>query len=275
MKKVIVVPLLGLLAVGLIGCTQAILGASANERIEKRLPLPKGGTFTLENVNGSLTVNLGAEGEVHIVAEKVAKAFDEEKAREYLGKMEVAITTDAEGVKVETKYPKSSKSFFSGVGSGSVAYTVEVPPGSKLKLTTVNGAVKLDTPGCDVSCETTNGGVQVSGAGLLEAATVNGAIHFKADGVGEVSTTNGGIEGELLSLKPGKGHVETVNGGITLSFPASASFSLEAENVNGSVKSSFPGLDASKHSIRGDANGGGQTLTVETVNGHVDILVSK
>jgi hypothetical protein len=275
MKKAIVVPLLGLLIIGLAGCTQAILGASANERVEKRLPLPKGATFTLENVNGSLTVSLGAEGEVHIVAEKVAKAFDEEKAREYLGKMEVVITTDAEGVKVETKCPKSSQSFFSGVGSGSVAYTVEVPRGSKLKLTTVNGAVKLETPGCDVNCETTNGGVQVSGAGLLDAATVNGAIHFKADGVGDVSTTNGGIEGEVLSLKPGKGHVETVNGGITLSFPASASFSLEAENVNGSVTSSFPGLEASKHSVRGDANGGGQTLTVETVNGHVDILVSK
>ena len=37
----------------------------------------------------------------------------------------------------------------------------------------------------------------------------------------------------------------------------------------------YTACDASKHSIRGDANGGGQTLTVETVNGHVDILVSK
>lgn len=275
MKKVIVVQLLALLALGLIGCTQAILGASANERVEKRLPLPLGGTFTLENVNGPLSVTLGGKGEVHIVAEKVAKAFDEEKAKEYLGKIEVAITSDAGGVKVETKYPKSSNSFFSGVGSGSVAYTVEVPPGTKLKLTTVNGAVKLDTPGCEANCETTNGRVEVSSAGLLEAATVNGGIHFKADNVGEVSTTNGGIEGELLSLRPGKGHVETVNGGITLALPAAASFSLEAENVNGSVKSSFLGLEASKHSIRGDANGGGQTISVETVNGHIEISVSK
>lgn len=275
MKKLVIVPILALLAFGLIGCTQAILGASANERVEKTLPLAKGGTFSLDNVNGPLNVTLGRDGEVHFVAEKIAKAFDEAKAKEYLDKMEVAVTSDANTVSVETRYPKSNSLFTVGAGSGSVAYTVQVPPGTKLKLTTVNGAVDLNTPGCEVSCETTNGHVEVSAAGLLSAATVNGKIRFKADSLEEVSTTNGGIEGELLSLKPGKGHVETVNGGVTLTLPAAAAFSIEAENVNGSVRSAFPGLTASKHSIRGEANGGGQTLNVETVNGHVEIEVSK
>jgi len=273
MKRLVVIPMLGLLALGLIGCTQAILGASANERVDKRLPLSKGGTFTLENVNGALTVTIGPEGEVHLVAEKVAKAMDQTKAKEYLGKMEVEATSDGRNVTVETKYPKSPNTFFSGV-SGSVAYTVQVPPGTNLKLTTVNGAMDLNTPGCDVSCETTNGHVEVSAAAHLSAATVNGKIRFKADSVDEVSTTNGGIDGVLLALKPSKGHVETVNGGITLAFPAAASFSLEAENVNGSVSTSFPGLTASKHAIRGEANGGGQSVNVETVNGHLDIQIA-
>lgn len=271
MKRIAIALLLGLLALGLVGCSQAIMGSSVTERVEKRIPLPKGGSFALENVNGSVTVELGAEGEVYLVAEKVAKAMDEAKARDYLEKMEVSVNTEGNGVKVETVYPKASKSIFNMGFSGSVEYTVKVPPGTPLKLTTVNGAMTMNTPDCETSCETTNGSVNVAAAGRLSATTVNGKIRFKASDVDEVSTTNGSIEGEITSGKPGKGHVETVNGSVVLKVPSGAAFSLEAENVNGSVKSSLPGLTTSKHSIHGDVNGGGATLSVETVNGSVEV----
>lgn len=275
MKKAAIAILLGLMALGLISCSQAILGASANERVEKRIPLPKGGTFLLENVNGPIKVSLGGEGEVYLVAELQARALDEAKAKDFLGKMEVAVTEGAGEVRVETRYPKAPKGFFSGGSSGSVAYTVAVPPGTRLKLATVNGALDVNTPGSEVACETTNGAVIVEAAEALSATTVNGKIRFKAEGVEEVSTTNGSIEGQILSMKPPKGRVETVNGSVSLSLPAGASFSLEAENVNGSVKSFFDGLTATKHSIRGEAGGGGQTIALETVNGSIEILSSK
>lgn len=275
MKKATVAILLGLMALGLVSCSQAILGASANERVEKRIPLSKGGTFMLENVNGPITVSLGAEGEVHLVAELEARAFDEAKAKEYLGKMEVAVTEGADEVRVETRYPKAPKGFFAGGSSGSVSYTVAVPQGTRVKLTTVNGALNVQTPGSEVACETTNGAVIVESAATLSATTVNGKIRFQAESVDEVSTTNGSIEGKLLSMRPSKGRVETVNGSVSLSLPASAAFTLEAENVNGSVKSLFDGLTASKHSIRGDVGGGGQTIALETVNGSIEVLSSK
>jgi hypothetical protein len=275
MKKTAIAMLLSLMAIGWISCSQSILGASANERLEKRIPMPKGGTFKLENVNGPITVSLGAEGEVYLVAEMEARALDEAKAKEYLSKMEVAVTEGPGEVRVETRYPKAPKGFFTGGSSGNVSYTVAVPPGTRLELATVNGALNVQTPGSDVACETTNGTVTVEAAGTLSATTVNGKIRFKADGVGEVTTTNGSIEGQVLSVRPPKGRVETVNGSVSLTFPAGASFTLEAENVNGSVKSLVDGLTASKHSIRGDAGGGGQVIALETVNGSIEVLSSK
>jgi hypothetical protein len=271
MKRIAIALLMVALLVGATACSQAIMGSSVEERVEKRIPLPKGGSFSLENVNGAVTVDLGPEGEVYLVAEKTVKAVDEAKAKDYLGKMEVTVNTQGNEVKVETVYPKSSKSIFSMGCSGSVAYTVKVPPGTALKLTTVNGSMNMNVPGSEAACETTNGSVNVEAAGRLSATTVNGKVRFSADEVEEVCTTNGGIEGEILSQKPGKGHVETVNGSIALKVPAGAAFTLEAENVNGSVRSTISGLTTSKHSIRGDVNGGGATLSVETVNGSVEV----
>ena len=184
----------------------------------------------------------------------------------------MAVDAGPSAVSVETRYPKF-QGMFGGAGySVSVAYTVEVPPGTQVSLNTVNGAVRVDAPGSPVSCETTNGSVRVSGAGILKAVTVNGKIEFTAENVDEVSSTNGSVEGTVQSVRPSSGKVETVNGTVTLRLPSATAVRIEAENVNGGVQSGFPALKGSKHSLSGDLNSGGQTLSIETVNGsiHVD-----
>jgi DUF4097 and DUF4098 domain-containing protein YvlB len=62
-----------------------------------------------------------------------------------------------------------------------------------------------------------------------------------------------------------------VNGSVTLSLPRDAAVRIEAENVNGSIRNELPGLHAEKHSLSGDLNGGGGTLSIETVNGGIEI----
>jgi hypothetical protein len=270
MKRALALAALGLLLTAG-ACTRPILGAVAQDRVEKTLPLAKGGSFSLQNVNGDLAVTLGKEGEVRLVADKKVKALDQERAQKVLGQLEVAVDARPASISVETRYPKFQGAFGGTGFSVSVAYTVEVPPGTQVSLTTVNGAVRVDAPGSQVSCETTNGSVKVGGARVLKAVTVNGKIEFMAENVDEVSSTNGSVEGTVQAARPSSGKVETVNGRVALRLRADAAVRVEAENVNGSVQSGFPALKGSKHSLSGDLNSGGQTLSIETVNGSISV----
>lgn len=274
MKRAATIIVLLLLSLAM-GCTQAMLAASATDREEHSIPLDPGGSVSLEGVNGNMTVRLADGKQVHIVAVKKVRALDQAKASEALAKLKVAVSSTSKEVVVETQYPASTGANLFGVGTFvSVDYTVEIPGGTRLKLSGVNGALDVEAAGSDVDCEVTNGSVRVEGARLLNAATVNGAIRFSAENPEEVSSTNGSVEGRILGLKPGAGKVETVNGHVTLSLLPGATVRLEVENVNGSVRGDLPGLVVEKHSLSGDLNGGGATLSVETVNGGIEIKAS-
>jgi len=252
------------------GCTQSILGSAATERVEKTFSLEAGGAFRLENVNGAVRVAEGAEGRVRVVAEKEARAVDGETARRLLDEVKVESEATPREVRVWTVLPRTRFSGLLPRGiSLTVSYRVEVPRGTSVEVQTVNGAVEVRVPGATVRCETTNGGVEVQGAALLDAAAVNGSIAFDAEDVGEVTTTNGSVEGRIRATAPQGGRVETVNGGVTLYLDPRARLRVEAENVNGGIRCELPGLQPAKHALRGDLNGGGRTLVVETVNGAV------
>ena len=62
-----------------------------------------------------------------------------------------------------------------------------------------------------------------------------------------------------------------MNGAVTVTIPAKAALRVEAENVNGSIRSEVAGLSSEKHSLSGDLNGGGATLSIETVNGSINV----
>jgi DUF4097 and DUF4098 domain-containing protein YvlB len=272
MKRVFVTLSMVLVLAVLAGCSTVLLSASAKETVEKDIPLPQGASFSLENVNGPVRVTVGKDGTVHLRAVKKVRAVDDAKAKEMLPSLEILVSSSSDGVKVETKYPKMKNRFFGGGYAMSVAYTVEVPRATALDLTSVNGELTINAPGSSVSCETTNGAIRVSAAGVLSAATVNGKIRFTADHAKDISTTNGGIDGRILSLKPDSAKLDTVNGGITVALAEKAACRIQAENVNGSVSTSLQGLTSSKHSLRGNLNGGGAVVQIETVNGSVKVV---
>ncbi|MGC8762605.1 MAG: DUF4097 family beta strand repeat-containing protein [Acidobacteriota bacterium] len=252
------------------GCTPSILGSAATERVEKTFSLEPAGAFRLENTNGAVRISQGAEGRVVVVAEKEARATDGEAARRLLEEVKVESEAAPGEVHVWTVLPRTRLSGFLSRGIAlTVSYRVEVPRGTRVEVKTVNGAVEVRVPQADVRCETTNGGVEVHGAALLNATAVNGSITFDAGEVGEVTTTNGAVEGRIRSTAPRGGRVETVNGGVEIFLDPRARLRVEAENVNGGIRCELPGLRPAKHALRGDLNGGGAALVVETVNGAV------
>ncbi|MGH7717315.1 MAG: DUF4097 family beta strand repeat-containing protein [Gemmatimonadaceae bacterium] len=143
-----------------------------------------------------------------------------------------------------------------------VDFAVRVPRGVKVNASTVNGAIEVDGAGADVEVETVNGRIEAaSTSGPVRAETVNGSIVARMDSLSG--------EGDI--------QLETVNGSITAYVPASFDAILEAETVNGRITSEFPitimGKLSPKH-LRGTIGRGGRNVSLETVNGSVQLLRS-
>ncbi|MEJ2367437.1 MAG: hypothetical protein P8Z49_03565 [Acidobacteriota bacterium] len=260
-------------AAGLAACSPS-RAASVTERVEKTFTMQKGGSLSVSNVNGGITLKSWDKNEVQIVAIKRAKASSEDQAKKVLSEIKLRFDASGNAVSVDTTLPKDSFFSFSwltGGDSKSVTYTINAPSSIHVKLESVNGGIQVDSPGSEIQAETVNGKIGITRGGLLSATTVNGAIAFDVDNVRKVETTNGSVHGTIRSLKPSRASLETVNGSLRVAVNKSAAFHLDAENVNGSIDCGFPSMSGSRHSLGGEVNGGGETLHMEAVNGSIAV----
>ncbi|OLC73333.1 MAG: hypothetical protein AUH78_14065 [Gemmatimonadetes bacterium 13_1_40CM_4_69_8] len=140
-----------------------------------------------------------------------------------------------------------------------VRFTVRVPKGVAVDLSTMNGALQITGVTASLNAATLNGGIQVEAAG----------------GPVTVKTVNGGIEAALGALAPGGARLETVNGGVTVQLPEHLNATLDAESVVGRVEAELPvqvtGTVDPKH-IHGTLGAGGPTVHVSTVNGEIRLV---
>ncbi len=234
--------------------------AVADVREEERFTfdLDSGGRFSLENVNGSVSVTGGSGSEVIVTAYKKA---DNQKA---LDGIEILIDATSERISIDTKLPKSKGWFGGNSGGASVSYEVSLPATSNLD-----------------SISSVNGGVDISGVfGNIEAETVNGGIDvadISADA--SLETVNGSIDAVVSSLTADQRiQLETVNGKINVRIPANSDVTLTAETVNGGINADDFGIEAEKgligRSLRGQVGDGSARLSADTVNGGVKIRKS-
>jgi putative adhesin len=139
-----------------------------------------------------------------------------------------------------------------------VRFTVTLPRGVRLDVSTVNGAMAIAGATAGVQASTVNGRIQLHGAaGPTKAETVNGSVEARLDAM-----TGGDVE------------IETVNGSVTAFVPAKLNALLEAETVNGRVQTELPvqmtGKISPRH-VRGTIGIGGPSLKLTTVNGSITI----
>jgi DUF4097 and DUF4098 domain-containing protein YvlB len=231
-------------------CHPAFAANETTEAFDRTLPLSAGASFSLANINGSITVEGWDRDAVEIHAVKTAKHSASDLPL-------VGINTDSEPgrLSISTVYPKGNDA------EVNVDYTVRVPRRIVLdQLSTVNGTVRVS-------------GVQAKG----ELRSVNGDIDVaSSEGAFSAHTTNGGVNVELLRLAaPNALSLGTVNGSIALVLPRNAAASLDARSLNGNFHSDLPVtlLSAySPHGIHGRLNGGGAPVQLRTVNGAIRIL---
>lgn len=128
--------------------------------------------------------------------------------------------------------------------------------------------------GAHVSANTVNGGVRVEGMnGEVKAHTVNGGVNVTTSG-GPVSATtvNGSVRAELGTASRAPMRFRTVNGSVEVSLPGETSADLDISTVNGSINTEFPITVTGRwgpKNARGAINGGGETISISTVNGSV------
>lgn len=249
-----------LLGVAAAGCDIAI-SSMENGRIKATSEWTRSFTvsgpdvgFELLNVNGRVDISAVDGDMISVIAEISARGVTEEAANDALKSVEIAEVADSSRVRLETRVPKDVRN--QGVV---VEYRVNVPRRASVQVDCLNGQIVLTGIGGRVRADTTNGGISAKGlASSVKASVTNGSIDIRMDGVGQ--------DGVAL---------ETTNGGIRLSLPDQVKATLVASVVNGAIRVAdlpFEKVgESSRRRLKGQINGGGPELRLETVNGGISV----
>jgi len=234
----------------------AILAAPSfafDEVFQHTYTLPAGGSFELQNVNGSVTVSAWERDAVEVYAKKSARAHPEDLKR-------VQIEVDARGdsVSVQTRYPHDD-----GV-EVEVEYHIRVPQRVRLShVGTVNGTVRVFGVDAAGELRAVNGDVEVlDSAGALTAHTTNGNVRMELRRVDAASPVS----------------IETVNGTVVLALPPEAGAELDIRSLNGDFRSELPvnlrGAFGARQ-FRGRLGAGGPAVKIRTVNGGIRVVTTR
>lgn len=240
--------------------------AAAQDVWNWKKAIPAGRAIEIKGINGDVSATAASGSEVEVVARKSANRSDPASVR-------IEVMEHSGGVTICAMYPnrageRENECLPGARGRSSnhnndveVDFEVRVPRGVLFTGKTVNGSVRATGMTADVVANTVNGSVRVNTTGLAQAQTVNGSITVR---MGRANWS------ETLAF-------ETVNGGITLELPDNLNADVTASTVNGSLSSDWPMTVRGRWSNRrmnGKIGTGGRELTLETVNGDIELRKS-
>ena len=111
----------------------AVPGFAISKEFSQSYALQPGGTFELQNVNGTVEVQGWDRDVVEVRAVKTAKTKESD-----LERVSIDVTANPSGVAILTRYPQNE-----GV-EVALEYTIHVPHGAKVEhLGTVNGTLRV------------------------------------------------------------------------------------------------------------------------------------
>jgi DUF4097 and DUF4098 domain-containing protein YvlB len=234
------------------GATDA---AGYQETVDQTYALAAGGSVSLDNVNGDVSIEVWERTEVRVFAVKSASS------PELLELLLVEVDAKPDAVRINTRYLSTNNFKHEKGDHRQVEYTLTVPRSAKIEdVDLVNGSLLV------IGVE---GGVQ--------AETVNGNIAVReCSGSAALSTVNGGIELYTNRLDRGEGvDLEAVNGSLDLYLSAGVGAEVRAESLNGTIRNDF-GLEVRKgkyvgSDLSGVIAGGGSNIQLETVNGSIGV----
>ena len=243
-------------------CQEALGQTAKSEQFRWTGQVAAGQSIEIKGINGGISAEPAASGEIEVVATKKARRSDP-------AAVNIKVVPHADGVTICAVYPSDNadqpntcEPGRNGRGNSSrnndvnVDFAVRVPAGVAFIGRTVNGEISATSLTGNVDSHTVNGSIRISTTGYAQAKTVNGEITAK---LGNANWP------EVLEFK-------TVNGGIDLDLPSTLSTKIEADTFNGDISSDFPltltGRISRKH-VSGTIGGGGRELLLKTLNGSI------
>ncbi|HEX5581663.1 MAG TPA: DUF4097 family beta strand repeat-containing protein [Gemmatimonadaceae bacterium] len=229
--------------------------------------IAQGRTLYLKNMNGAVRVERAQGSEVEIDARKRATRGTTDHVRietSRVGRgdgdvLVCALWGERSSCDEDSYNSRSDRNMMGQERNQvNVDFTVRVPEGVRLDLSTVNGELRIEGATDEVRARTVNGSINAASlGGPVSARTVNGSIR--------VSMGNAG--GEDLEY-------QTVNGSITIEMPDRVDADVAMSTVNGSIDSDFPMTvqgRISRKSVNATLGAGGRKLTAKTVNGSIKL----
>jgi hypothetical protein len=250
-----------LMAAAILATAVAAPALAAEDVFHWRGKVAPGAAVEVKGVNGGITAT-GTDGaEVEVEAVKKGR-------RSNPADVKIEVVEHDGGVTICAVYPSEGAPNECRPGEGgrmkvrdndvNVKFSVKVPAGVRFVGRTVNGGI-------------TATGIKAD----AEARTVNGGVHLEASGTARAETVNGGITASLGRADwDGTLALKTVNGGIELGLPDGVSANVTARTVNGDIQTDFPLTvqgKLSRHRLVGTLGSGGRELTLETVNGGIEL----
>lgn len=258
----------------------------SQETVERVFKVTSPASLTLANINGSVQILPGDDGEVKVSAVKHLDHGNAERTQiiiEQLENEQVSVKTHfaQNGIKLfhnrpcDVDYfvhmPKSSNVDVSGV---SCTQSMEGLEG-ELKLVSVSGEIKVHSLKGKLKASTVSGNVsgdQLSGS--LKFNAVSGDIRLSDSNLTTVrgNTVSGNIH--LQSpLGEGPYKFDSVSGDIYLSVPAGTHCTVETHSLSGDAKIQLP--VTSQHRSNGikyfEVAGGGVGISLNSVSGDLHL----
>jgi hypothetical protein len=229
----------------------ALPGFALSKNFSQTVPLQPGGTFELQNVNGTVELQGWDRDEIEIHAVKTAKEKESD-----LDRVSIDVSAQPNSVSVTTRYPQNE-----GV-EVAVEYTVHVPRNARVeRLSTVNGTLRISSLENIGDLRTVNGNIEV----------------YESGGAVVAHVTNGNLHLELTHLREQDATVaETTNGSVLLALPVTTQADLEARCLNGSFSSELPlSVESTQRprEVHGKLGRGGAPIRLRTVNGGIQIAI--
>lgn len=260
---------LGLLLLGVFAfcsCDEFIdSGYRFQETFSRTVQLKEPGSFSINNINGTISITSSPASQAVIRATKYARWREKD-----LEKIKIEVVAGEKSVKVETIHEKRNL-------GAKVDYEISVPEGMALELIrTVNGRVSVSGKFEKADLRATNGSIMATGQiRFLEAATTNGGIEVEqVSGRMNLKTTNGGIRVELDDLQDDLS-ARTTNGSIRINIRKQPDAYLRARTTNGSIRVEYPVTlqgEISRRRVEGRlGTGQGPQIELHTTNGSITI----
>ncbi|HKW45932.1 MAG TPA: DUF4097 family beta strand repeat-containing protein [Gemmatimonadaceae bacterium] len=250
-----------------------------------------GGTLTVKNIVGGISVTESSGDRVEVRAEKRMRGRGDPSDISF------DVHESSSGATICTVYRGESACDEGNFNNTrfSVRYTIAMPRGLRLRATTGNGELSVERAGSELELSTGNGGIRIgqtegrvsasTGNGDLEVESARGPVHastgngriFVSTSAGPVSATtgNGDIDVRMGALtSAGDMNFTSGAGAVRVTLPPDFNGDVDASTGSGDLRTDFAiklvGRLDPQH-MRGTIGSGGRTIHLQTGSGRLEI----